>query len=225
MHKLREKLTYANVMVTLLAFIVLGGGAYAATSLPANSVGTAQLRAGAVTKAKIAKATRDSLRGEAGAPGSAGAVGPVGPQGPAGEPGAPGAASESTLVFARVESVPLDEPIYGAPSGVSSAANSFSKVAMAVPFETAVEVEKLSVRLSSLISSFCSPLATCKMQVSLLVNDVTIALSCAPVALTCSTGSASATIPAGTTIGLELIGIEASGPPMNVMVTWRVSPA
>jgi hypothetical protein len=96
---------------------------------------------------------------------------------------------------------------------------------MATPFETAVEVEKLTVRLSSLISSFCTGLGTCKMQVSLLVNDVTVALSCAPVALTCTTGSASATIPAGTTIGLELIGIEASGPPMNVMVTWRVSPA
>jgi hypothetical protein len=35
---LRAHLTYANVMVTLLAFVVLGGGAYAAFHLPRNSV-------------------------------------------------------------------------------------------------------------------------------------------------------------------------------------------
>jgi hypothetical protein len=38
MRRLREKLTYANVMVTVLAFVVLGGSAYAATrrGLPAH---------------------------------------------------------------------------------------------------------------------------------------------------------------------------------------------
>ena len=36
--KLRGSLTYANVMVTLLVFVVLGGGAYAAFTLPKNSV-------------------------------------------------------------------------------------------------------------------------------------------------------------------------------------------
>ena len=46
--RLRDNLTYANVMVTILAFIVLGGVAYAA-GLPANSVGTKQLKIGAVT--------------------------------------------------------------------------------------------------------------------------------------------------------------------------------
>jgi hypothetical protein len=38
LEKLRSHLTYANVMVTLLAFVVLGGGAYAASRLPDNSV-------------------------------------------------------------------------------------------------------------------------------------------------------------------------------------------
>jgi hypothetical protein len=51
---LRGKLTYANVMVTILAFVVLGGGgAYAASTLGKNSVGTRQLKAGAVTGAKV----------------------------------------------------------------------------------------------------------------------------------------------------------------------------
>ena len=53
--RLREKLTYANVMVTILTFIVLGGGAYAASHLGKNSVGSKQLKKNAVTTAKIKK--------------------------------------------------------------------------------------------------------------------------------------------------------------------------
>ncbi len=54
MRRLRDNLTYANVMVTVLAFIVLGGVAYAA-GLPPNSVGTKQLKNGAVTAEKVKK--------------------------------------------------------------------------------------------------------------------------------------------------------------------------
>jgi hypothetical protein len=51
---LRSKLTYSNVMVTILAFLVLGGGAaFAATKLAKNSVGTKQLKSNAVTTKKI----------------------------------------------------------------------------------------------------------------------------------------------------------------------------
>lgn len=52
---MRPRLTYANVMVTILAFIVLGGGAYAAgkAALKRNSVGTKQIKNGAVTGPKI----------------------------------------------------------------------------------------------------------------------------------------------------------------------------
>ena len=53
MKRLRPHLTYANVMVTLLAFVVLGGVAVAAATLPKNSVGTKQLKKNAVTAAKI----------------------------------------------------------------------------------------------------------------------------------------------------------------------------
>lgn len=45
----RGKLTYANVVSTLALFLGLGGVSYATIVLPANSVGTRQLRAGAVT--------------------------------------------------------------------------------------------------------------------------------------------------------------------------------
>jgi hypothetical protein len=100
---LRDRLSYANVMATLAVFLVLGGGAYAAGTLPANSVGSAQLRRDAVTRSKLADdsvstaqlvhngVTRNRLsRGvraqldHAGQPGPRGATGPTGATGQAG---------------------------------------------------------------------------------------------------------------------------------------------
>ena len=46
-------LSYANVTATLALFVALGGGAYAAATLPRDSVGTAQLRTAAVTLPKL----------------------------------------------------------------------------------------------------------------------------------------------------------------------------
>jgi hypothetical protein len=54
--KLREKLTYANVVSTLCLFLLLGGGAaYARSHLAKNSVGSRQIKKNAVTKVKIKK--------------------------------------------------------------------------------------------------------------------------------------------------------------------------
>lgn len=50
---LRKHLTYANVVSTLCLFLALGGAAYAGTKLAKGSVGTNQLKAEAVTKAKL----------------------------------------------------------------------------------------------------------------------------------------------------------------------------
>lgn len=52
--RLRDHLTYANVVSTMCLFIVLGGGAYAAVQLPPKSVGTKQLKNKAVKRVKIA---------------------------------------------------------------------------------------------------------------------------------------------------------------------------
>jgi len=49
-----SRLSYANVVATVALFIALGGGAYAAFKVPKNSVGTKQLKNGAVTGAKVA---------------------------------------------------------------------------------------------------------------------------------------------------------------------------
>jgi hypothetical protein len=59
--RLRRHLSYANVTATLALFVALGGGAYAATQLPANSVGTKQLKDRAVTPVKLAPRTTKML--------------------------------------------------------------------------------------------------------------------------------------------------------------------
>ncbi len=88
---LRRHLTYANVAASLALFLALGGAAYAATQLPKNSVGTNQIRKEAVTAAKIAKKTRNQLKGDRGPAGAQGAQGKTGKQGPKGATGAKGA--------------------------------------------------------------------------------------------------------------------------------------
>jgi hypothetical protein len=83
MTNLRSKLTYANVMVSILAFCVFGGGtAFAASQLvPKQSVGSAQIKKGAVTPGKLSSAAKETMTG---------AVGPVGPKGDTGPQGLPG---------------------------------------------------------------------------------------------------------------------------------------
>lgn len=89
MSLLRRHLSFANVVALIALFVALGGSAYAVTSLPKNSVGTAQLKKGAVTAAKVKKG---SLLGSSFKAGQlpAGAQGPVGPTGPQGKPGTDG---------------------------------------------------------------------------------------------------------------------------------------
>lgn len=89
------------VMSTLALVVALGSGtAYAASALAKNSVGTKQLRDGAVTTAKVKDGTlavvdlapdaRAALRGATGAQGERGPQGVPGERGPAGQAGALG---------------------------------------------------------------------------------------------------------------------------------------
>lgn len=99
--RIRAALTYANVVATLALFVALGGVSYAAVTLPARSVGTKQLKSGAVTSAKVRNGTlraRDfrsgrlprGRTGPAGADGADGLPGMNGAAGGRGEPGSKG---------------------------------------------------------------------------------------------------------------------------------------
>lgn len=86
LNAVRAKFSYANVTATLALFVALGGVSYAAVKLPANSVGSKQLRRNAVTASKVKNHTlqvADLSRTAARAlTGAQGAVGPTGPPGP-----------------------------------------------------------------------------------------------------------------------------------------------
>ena len=94
----------------LALFVALGGTSCAATALPRNSVGSPQLRAGAVrasdvadgaiTLRKLDGATRRRLSGQAAAAGPQGPAGPEGPAGPKGDTGAP----DTSNLFTKAES-------------------------------------------------------------------------------------------------------------------------
>ena len=82
-------LSYANVMATIAVFIALGGGAYAVTALPKNSVTTIQVKNGSLL-------AKDFKSGQL----KAGARGPAGPQGPAGPAGVRGLTGATGLAGA-----------------------------------------------------------------------------------------------------------------------------
>jgi hypothetical protein len=70
MKRIREHLTFANGVAVIAIFVALGGSAYAATQLPRDSVGTQQLKRGAVTPAKLAETTTAALTDPGGATGA-----------------------------------------------------------------------------------------------------------------------------------------------------------
>jgi hypothetical protein len=53
--RIRSRLSYANVMATLAVFMVLGGGAYAASHLKKNSVNSSAIKNGQVKTKDLAK--------------------------------------------------------------------------------------------------------------------------------------------------------------------------
>jgi hypothetical protein len=82
------RLSYANVMATAAVFIALGGGAYAISKVPKNSVGPKQVKDDSLTGQDVRD---DSLTGSDIAESSlALPVGPTGPQGSIGPRGATG---------------------------------------------------------------------------------------------------------------------------------------
>jgi hypothetical protein len=128
-----SKLTYANVMATMALFLALGGVGYAATKLPKDSVGTAQLKKGAVTPAKLSKPAKAA---------PAGPAGPRGEQGVAGTEGAPGKnlTAETPLPSGATETGDFSTAGGGAPAFLSATANFVQPLATGLDEEHVVFV-------------------------------------------------------------------------------------
>jgi hypothetical protein len=95
--RILKHLTFANVVACIALFVALGGGAYAALKLPKDSVGTAQLKKGAVTPAKLSSGAKASLRGKEGAKGAEGPRGEAGAKGEEGSSQGLGATAPSGI--------------------------------------------------------------------------------------------------------------------------------
>jgi hypothetical protein len=108
----------ALIVAIVAVFLALAGTGYAATQLEPNSVGTAELRDGAVTRAKIEPATVTALmQGNVGPQGPVGPAGPTGPQGPAGPAGADGA-SPRAIRFDDAQGPSGGSTLFTAPNGI-----------------------------------------------------------------------------------------------------------
>jgi len=87
---MRRHITPSLIISVMALFVALGGASYAAIKLPANSVGSAQIKKNAVTSAKVKDRsllatdfrTGQLPRGATGATGAAGTAGATGPAGP-----------------------------------------------------------------------------------------------------------------------------------------------
>jgi hypothetical protein len=90
-----------HAVAYLALFLALSGGAYAAVKLPANSVGTKQLKNKAVTRAKLSPSTIRQLQGRTGPKGDKGDKGDSGAQGQAGAPGQDGKNGGAVTARAR----------------------------------------------------------------------------------------------------------------------------
>jgi hypothetical protein len=108
---LRHRPSPAIVIACVALLLALGGASWAATALPRNSVGNAQLRNNAVTSGKV---RNHSLlradfkngqipRGARGPVGPAGATGPKGATGARGPTGPAGSAGSSNIRWALVK--------------------------------------------------------------------------------------------------------------------------
>jgi hypothetical protein len=190
---MKKQLSYSNVVSTLCLFLLLGGGvSWAATSLPKNSIGTAQLKKNAVNSSKVKNRSLKAVdfakgqlpRGATGATGLQGAVGmqgDTGATGPEGATGADGLTGPTGATGATGSSAP--GAVFGSSGGVVggtitylpfSGLGNYSTVEEASTLAPAdMSVGNLAVRVYG---------ATDGREVQLLVNGIPT-LSCTSFAL------------------------------------------
>jgi len=148
--------------VALLALLVaLGGTSYAAVQLPKNSVDTKQIRAKAVTPAKLSKKVRAQLD----APGAAG------PQGPAGAKGEPGAKGDKGDPGDQGDLGPTSAGVGGVNTSVTPVAGSpaFGTTTVTLP-----QAGKVLVLVMGTFSVGCTGAGACSRQITAQVGGTTV---------------------------------------------------
>jgi hypothetical protein len=225
--KVRPHLTFANVIACIALFIALGGTSVAAVSLSKNTVGSKQLKAGAVhnsdlsknavTSTKIANGslqTTDFKGGQlpAGARGPQGAVGTTGSQGSS-------AASFQTGRF----DFGVTAGVFAAPTGVTASSSTESDLDTLSPAQPSV-ARDLAINETTALTGDNTRTYT------LRVNGTDTALTCSITSANtiCHDTTHTVTIPAGSLLSIRAGRISGSGSSggatgSNVRFGWRAT--
>ncbi len=218
----------------LALFIALGGTSYAAVKLPRNSVGTTQLRKGAVTQSKLSRGIRAQLKqasnggvvGPQGAKGEAGAAGPQGDAGPAGPKGDAGA--QGVTGPQGIQGILGVQGPAGAPGPTSAGVGGFNATitpgGLTTPVGSPTTVTlgqpgKVLVQLSGTFGVNCAG-AACTRTIGVTVGGTTV-----PGAYTTVSGSAGANATITTAAPGILTGVTAGTYTVSIMDKTTGSPA
>jgi hypothetical protein len=195
-----------NAVALVAVFIALSGSAYAITSLPANSIGTKQLRDGAVTGKKTAKHT---LTGENIRSATLGTV--------------PNADHATNADHAKGAATPMLARITGA---LGPGDTSFGPVSGFAPADVREDVEQVSPHVPITASMLSVRLSNgaliigLRTTITLEVNGSDTALSCAnsPLhAASCTDYTDTVAIPADSMISFKVANNSVT---QDVIVTW-----
>jgi Collagen triple helix repeat (20 copies) len=223
---LRSRLTFANVMSCFAVFMVLGGGAYAATTT-ASSTPSAH-----ATKKKSKRGPRGrrgprghkGAKGDHGATGATGATGGRGSTGPKGSTGAAGSPAASMLTgrleFPDGGTDPTGD--YVEPLGRSTVLGTEADHSMLSPAH-AVTGRDLAVKLDATPVSLTAPLVT-----TLSVDGINTTLTCSITnpQTSCTDTTHAVPIPAASSIAIHvkyLIGGGSNVPPDVIKFGWRAT--
>ena len=190
----RRRVRYADVAATLAIVLALTGVGYAAVKLAPKSVGTKQLKNGAVTLKKIdpkAQAALGGATGPAGQQGSRGATGVQGPTGLAGPKGATGVIGPKGVTGATgatgatgPQAVPGAKTVFTGNSDGNLADNSFIPVngtglVSGASEDRAAAVAPVAMTITNLTFKLTSPPGVGNARtLTLRVNGVNTVLSC-----------------------------------------------
>jgi hypothetical protein len=215
MARRKLRLPSPTLTIALLAlFVALGGTGYAALSLPKNSVGSKQIRKGAVKNSDIganAVTGRKVKRGSLGASDFKSGNLPQGPRGPKGDAGNPASAA----VLGRGNGVTTGA-WFMAPSGLAAANVNENNVSSFTP-NTTITASDLAVTLT------VAPGLTDSRTFTLRVGNANTALTCTvPGGTVTCTSTGSVSIPEASLISL---GATSTGAPSttDVRFGWRAS--
>jgi hypothetical protein len=219
MARFRAQAQSPAVWIALLAlFVALGGTGYAAVKIAKNSIGTKQLKRGAVKTSDLAANSVTGSKVKRGSLASSDFKASSLPRGPKGERGAAGASGSPAFgaVIGRGDGVPATGTSFLAPSGQFTAQLTENLVSSFTPNATLTASDLA-------ISLFVAPAPGTSRTFTLRVGQANTALSCTvPAGVTLCNSTGSITIPP---MSLISIGSTTTGTPGGTFVRfgWRAT--